>query len=92
MGQHDIKRHDHQFLQHTKLCIRIMEGIASRTPVDPYFKANKVLKFEDLVQIKLVKSRYRTTYKLLPPPIVNIVNDNEGKKEQRWYQYWKCTK
>ena len=67
-----------------KACLHIINGKKKNTPTDELFKQNKILKFNDMVKLKLIKFGYKFSKSDIPNPIVKIMNDKGGKKNHRY--------
>ena len=72
-------------------CVRIMAGKSNQHPIQGDYKKLRILKIEDMIQIKLAKVGYNITNKKLPKPLLDMLNARGGKKTHRYPTRGKTT-
>ena len=64
-----------------KQCVHIMGNKKANSPVDCPFKQLNIVKFPDMIKIKVCKFGYKTPNKLVPKPLQDIMESKGGLKQ-----------
>ena len=67
-----------------KDCIKILSKKKNDHTIGELFKQNCILTYPSLIQQELLKLGYKIDHRILPKPLLDMFNMNEGKKLHRY--------
>ena len=77
--------------QMQKQCIRTLYKRPKRSNINELFKRGRLLSIYDMIYLEMTVLGYKITHKMVPDPLVDIFNKDEGKKQHDYETRSKIT-